>query len=495
MTMKKIIIYTISALIGALSFISCDDYLDKRPSKSSSTPLETVDQMYGLLDNVRAKHMMEPNEGNYFRSDDFELTRDIYSNGLGAFEREFIVWKYTSFVEGIETLPFDDLWARLYSSIYDANLIIEEVNNVTGSKEDKEIVLANAYFLRAYSYWVLVNNYCLPYSEANRSSLGVPKKLTTDQEEPYSRVPLHEIYELIESDLAEADKIPFDTVDPTKPWRISKTTVDAFRSRFYLHMNDYEKALIYSIKTLENAPQLIDYNKFGTIPFSPTVEFCETVFWTSTQVLEWQEWIYPRCIEDEVGKQIPSQELVNTYDQENDLRYKLFYTEDGNDFAYLSEVPVPLHVHFDEGYLLMTGLTTAEVYLNKAEAQIRTGKWQDGLKTLDILRQSRYEAGTYNLLSATSQDEALKIVVDERRREMPFSMRMYDVRRYSVNETPLDDVTIVRDFYEISMNGADTSKPATTVIPVGSPRYAYPLNLIEIDDSEGRLVQNNYSTN
>lgn len=75
---------------------------------------------------------------------------------------------------------------------------------------------------------------------------------------------------------------------------------------------------------------------------------------------------------------------------------------------------------FYDGRYIISGLTTAEMLLNKAEAQIRQGMWQEGLKTLDVLREKRYEAGTYISLSAGNQSEALSIVLAERRREMPF---------------------------------------------------------------------------
>ena len=147
---------------------------------------------------------------------------------------------------------------------------------------------------------------------------------------------------------------------------------------------------------------------------------------------------------------------------------------------------------FYDGRYIISGLTTAEMLLNKAEAQIRQGMWQEGLKTLDVLREKRYEAGTYISLSAGNQSEALSIVLAERRREMPFSMRIPDIKRYGVNEILEDDVTVVKNFFEISMSEVFIDKPKTYTIPSNSLLWAMPINDVEIGSSNGAIQQNRY---
>ena len=121
---------------------------------------------------------------------------------------------------------------------------------------------------------------------------------------------------------------------------------------------------------------------------------------------------------------------------------------------------------------------------------VRLGQWQEALNVLTPLRQARFRTGTATALTASSQAEALKVVLEERRRELPFAFRLSDIKRFSVNETPDDDVTITRDFFEVSVTEVDTNTPKTWVIQGNSPALAMPIFQTEIDSSQGLIEQN-----
>ena len=121
---------------------------------------------------------------------------------------------------------------------------------------------------------------------------------------------------------------------------------------------------------------------------------------------------------------------------------------------------------------------------------VRLGQWQEALNVLTPLRQARYSTGTATALTASSQAEALKVVLEERRRELPFAFRLSDIKRFSVNETPDDDVTITRDFFDMTTTTVNTSSPKTWVIQGSSPALAMPIFQTEIDSSQGMIEQN-----
>ena len=104
---------------------------------------------------------------------------------------------------------------------------------------------------------------------------------------------------------------------------------------------------------------------------------------------------------------------------------------------------------YDDSYAI-SGLTAAELVLMKAELQARSANWQDALVTLAPLREARFLPGTATVLTAASQSEALKQVLLERRREMPFTLRLMDIKRFAASVTPDDDVTIRREFYKVT---------------------------------------------
>ena len=96
-------------------------------------------------------------------------------------------------------------------------------------------------------------------------------------------------------------------------------------------------------------------------------------------------------------------------------------------------------------------------------------------------------------LTATSQDDAILKIADERIRELTFATRWSDIRRYNNNETDIDDVTITRQFYpytatEFTVDG----EMKTYTLDKKSRRFAAPLPTQEITLSQGQIVQNKY---
>ena len=84
-------------------------------------------------------------------------------------------------------------------------------------------------------------------------------------------------------------------------------------------------------------------------------------------------------------------------------------------------------------------------------------------------------------LVATGKDDAIKKVIEERRREMPFVQRWYDLRRYNNNDDPNDDVVLTRTFYPYNASNVLFNEPVKTyTLPKNSRRYATPLPKTEI---------------
>ena len=61
-----------------------------------------------------------------------------------------------------------------------------------------------------------------------------------------------------------------------------------------------------------------------------------------------------------------------------------------------------------------------------------------------------------------------------------------------INEILEDDVTVVKNFFEISMSEVFIDKPKTYTIPSNSLLWAMPINDVEIGSSNGAIQQNRY---
>lgn len=512
MKLYKSIIKVLVILTGIFLLPACEKFLEEPPSKTTGLVVKTTAQINALLDN-HSSFYSEGNRACIFGTDDYALPMDLYNAKRSSFRYlagiQFMLWDQ-------QYLPTDNregFWSGEFSKIFTANLALNEVDKVTGTPEEKAIIKADAHFIRAYSYWELANTYCLPYTEQNKTEMGLPIKVSTNFEESSERQPLEKVYQLIESDLAEALKTPVTLTQSghARHWRASKEGVNAFAARYYLNRNNYTKALEYADAVLSGYNSLVDYNtemRYGldevyTINPGPnaqsvTLKYPYThdnyVYVSQADALGWKEFLYFRMLENESWWYIPSQELLNLYDKDHDLRYKYHVVES---FSYANRITNPAYdypgyIFFFNDYL-PEGPTVAEVLLIKAEALARTGDVGGAMAALNTLRSKRMIPGGWVNLTASGKDDAIKKVIDERRREMPFNQRWFDIRRYNNNEDPNDDVVLSRTFYPYDNTSVLFDQaPKLYTLPKNSRRFAAPIPQSEIVSSNGKIVQNTY---
>jgi len=480
------------SIIGLLLLSGCKKYLAEEPKKQAS--IKTVSQLEALVDNATA-FAYESNSTAVYSTDDTEISKALYQNNPTNVITVDNLQYYLFKVDGVVNLAADQLWNNEFKKIFTANLILTNIDQVSGDEATKQRVKADAYFIRAYSYWVLVNHYCAPYTAANLNSMGLPIKKTVDYTESLKRATLKETYDFILSDIAEAQKVAIDDVEPAKPWRVSKKALAAFMSRFYLFTGDLDNSLVQANSALATMnATLVDFKtlkagipKTYTNP-AVTLNHVELNDWLPSKFLFWQEFYYIRYTYSPSQWFIPSTSLLALYDTQNDLRYKDFmFPNGGRRFSVITPAAARYTV-FSDGRYIPAGFTVAEVLLNKAEVLARKGDFAGAMNAVNILRLKRMS--TYIALSATDKDDAIKKVLEERRREMPFAMRWYDIRRFSVNDYPADDVTVTRDFFDVSTSAVNVNNPKSYTLDI--KRLLVPLNGVEMDASRGQLQQNPY---
>lgn len=484
-------IHSLFIIIGLLLFSGCKKYLSEEPKKQAD--IKTVDQLEALVDYAPGFAYLTSLTAIY-STDDAEITNGLYQNNPSTFTIDNMQY-YVSNVDGIVGAAADALWNGEYKKIFTANLILANIDVVTGNETTRQRVKADAHFIRAYSYWVLANYYCAPYSETNLGSLGLPLKKTIDYTEPLKRATLKETYDFILSDIAEAQKVANDDVDPVRAWRVSKKAIAAFMSRYYLFTGNYDRSLEEAAKALASVnTKLVDYHslKPGTSKSysnpAATLNFVEQNDWSASKFLYWPEFYYTRYIYTASQWYMPSTALLNLYDTQNDLRYRSFMIPNGGRRFSVVAPTAFRYTVFSDGKYLPEGPTVAEVLLNKAEALARKGEASEAMSAVNILRMKRM--ATYVPLTANNKDEAIKQVLEERRREMPFAMRWYDIRRFSVNDYPGDNVTITRDFFNVTISGVDVNSPKTYTLD--AKHLLVPINGVEMDASKGQIQQNPY---
>lgn len=531
MTMRKTIYTGLLALTTV--FASCDDYLSKNPNEGGDEVLNKASQIDAILGNstlLRSYAIYSLSS-----SDDFGWTTEVADNVPlnDAAVINGIAWD----IKGIANVSYgDEVWSTEYQKIFYANLIINEIDEVTDATDEQRVnYLAQAHFIRALANWELASLYCRPYAEENLQTPGLPLKQTTSYEESMERASLEETYKFIESDLLEA--MNTTRTDIETRYLVSKPAVAAMLSRFYLFTCQYDKAEQYADQALQSGKaQLVDYNTLDHYTKSydngggyddwdyydadngddegsdngdegdeeegsdSGTSYTYPAFWaySEAELTDLPELYYASYYKMyESAYLYPSETLLNLYDHDSDLRFDQFFVEGGmaEQSVYLSSYDYCWHFAQDtySTPIMPSGPTVAEVILNKAEAQARQGDFSAAMQTVNLLREKRMREGSDGIeLTASTQQEAVEKILDERHREMPFIMRWQDIRRLAYNETAYDDISLSREFYLVEGNNLDMEQTKTYTLPVKSPRYAQPIANLEITRSGSQLVQNEY---
>jgi hypothetical protein len=492
---------------------SCKKFLDERTSKNTQLPLKTTDHLSALLENYNVFYSDE-NQA-WLGTDDYGLNATTYDNKRGNFT--FMPNIFRAFWD-VDFAPVttsgDFLWASTageWRDIFYANAVLNNLDKVTGgTAADRARLKADAHMVRAYAYWQLANTYCLPYTDANKGELGLPDKKLTSFEEDLTRTSLEETYKSIEADLQEALKINKPLVVGGRPehWRSSTAAVNGFAARYYLNRNNYTEALKYANLALNEYSTLVDYNNPTEMYYGTPATYAVTGGPSYTlqlpythnnqtnlvDMIGWKEFLYFRVLNYGSWFYLPSTDLLNLYDQANDRRYE-FHIVENYSYYFGSNTPtngLPGYIFFFKDKI-PSGPTTAEMYLIKAECLARTGDVAGALAAANTLRAKRIRPGAAVNLTAANQAEAVTKILQERRREMPFVQRWYDLRRFNNNTDPNDDVVVTKQFYPITLAGPDVTQPIKTyTLDKNSRRYALPIHNNELISGRGVLKQNTY---
>jgi len=148
-----------------------------------------------------------------------------------------------------------------YRTIGEVNLFLKNLAGATGIVDPEKATqyTGEGEFIRALSYFYLVNLWAQPYNfTPGATHLGVPIVLTSTNDvfNPVNNVPRNtvaQVYAQIEKDLLSAEaKLPVSYDDPgfSDNARATKGAAQALLARLYLYKGDYLKANVYADKVI-----------------------------------------------------------------------------------------------------------------------------------------------------------------------------------------------------------------------------------------------------
>lgn len=479
--MKTIYRFTsVVALICVLA--SCNGFLKEssqdeiRPNNVSDYKELIAGEIYSKVNNQRIHDYLD------IMTDDCEefarsarFGSDTRNTGYGYF-----TWQQSPELQVTGALNSDEAWAFYYHQILVTNMILYDVDDLSGTAQEKAAVKAEAHIIRAYAYYMLVNLYGEPYDPATASSAaGVPlNDLVGAENKKFHRESVQTVYDQIMADGKEALRQFGICGGAQSIFRWNETAANIFMSRVCLYMRNWEDAASYASAALEQKADLWNLEqKEAEGDGSDDGYFFST---RNPEILFTFGYYYiPYFATGAKGAYPASQSLRDMYSK-GDLRGG----KNGSYIRYLGSTLFGGGKRYcpykSSDASLTTGrhgnaIRTAEAYLNRAEAYSQMpDKYSEAMKDIEVIRRNRFTAASYEPLAAASQEEVIRAVRDERRRELCFEQqRWFDLRRW--------DRPSISHRYTPDLN--DLSVYETYVLQENDPAYTLPVpkEVIEAD--------------
>jgi hypothetical protein len=149
-------------------------------------------------------------------------------------------------------------WRIFYRLIFDANVIINRINNkdiVFKSEKDRAILEAEARFFRGYAY----KNLGIIYG-------GVPIILDEIKEpkRDFVRAKPDEVWAQCINDLTFASQNLLDVTEQKEDGRLTKAAANHYLAELYIITKDYDKAITASSSVIDNPNYALMTQRFGT---------------------------------------------------------------------------------------------------------------------------------------------------------------------------------------------------------------------------------------
>lgn len=437
---SKLSILKIAGCITLMTVsVSCKKFLDTKPETSLTTG-NAYNSASDMENAVVGAYNIFYKE--YYIWDNV-LLGDVRSDNAysgGSNDQAVLPYELLNIPAGNSRMYFD--WSQLYEGIGRCNLILNKIGAITDIKLDagdrRNQIIGEASFLRAFHYYQLVKTFG-----------GVPIELNSNSADPaetnLSRSTEKEVYDQIVKDLEVAITNLPDTYGDdasVNKVRATKGAANALMAKVWAQRSDrdYHKVLQYCDAVI-NSPAgyqlMADYAElFDGDHYNNQESILEVPYIANTELANWGPQLY---LAPEDGWQkycVPSKDLVNRYDSENDNIRKnanivfwdnLDWADENWNPCQDYSVAVPFNYKQKHPNAWSSGdhqylLRLADIITLKAEAQNETGDLDGAATTLKAIR----ERVDLPEIPGTSKEQMKIAILDERRLELAFEGQRWD---------------------------------------------------------------------
>ena len=403
--MKKIIVLLSTILILA----SCAEFTELQPKGKNL--LSTTDELELLLNT----------DYYLWDTDWFQMTGDMmyqFSNvpnmlSLPTPSRAAIMyaWDESKMDKMAELTASDNSYSDLFGFVGRiANPILNQVEMATGDQAKKDQLKAEAYTLRAFSEFLLVNKFAAAYNPSTAANTpGIPYLMEDwDISEPTEQWTVAAVYDQIIADCDAAIALNALPVNAINQMRINKACPYAVKALALMSMQKFDEAAAAAQQVLSMQSDVVNLTDAA-----------------HTQIIQgyiiggqYQALYRPKIATEEDIWMIADNCIFNAFTTECETRFEpgnVMLTRFGSDrmmYDYFmgigaSYIGLDYTLTYDmESYWNRFGLRTVQMYLILAECEINKGNYDTAMKYLDIIRVNRIEPTMYAPLQGTVTSKA-----------------------------------------------------------------------------------------
>jgi hypothetical protein len=418
LSMKKYNVLIVAACMALL--VGCASELDIEPKDSvtEEVALDSEEAIQSLLVGAYDRMADDDLYGGWFQmtSDLLGTNDDITWSGTFSDPRD--IWNKTITTSNAQA---EVTWTEAYEAINVANIILANLSVIT-DEDERARIEGEAKFIRGLVYFDLVRLFAKDWADGNPSAnLGVPLKLTpTDLEydpasSAISRNTVAEVYAQVLEDLTDAEQL----LGEDNGFYATTWSAKAILARVYMQQRNYEDARA-------KANDIIESGQFALV---------DKVSQAFNQANNTSEDVFAVQITNQDGENALQTFYASTsFNGRRDIRIRAEYDdlleetdERKTALIYYDAAGRRLSGKYKDQFANISIVRLAELYLIRAEANVRAGGTQVGPNTPgDDLQLIRARAKA----SDAPAEPTVEDILLERKLELGFEGHfIHDIKR------------------------------------------------------------------
>lgn len=433
-------------LFACTALVSCQGILDKDPIGilDAGSFFQTADDAEQAMNAAYEPLLFNNANNNFYWAFGVVAGDEAIAGGDGS--RAGIV-ELDFMTHTPRTQEFNDFWKLQYAGINQCNLVLDKVPGIEMDEATKTRILGEAYFLRAYYYFLLAQVF---------GDVPLLIKVTPPDELKIPKTPRSEVFAQIVADCdAAAARLPVQYTG-AQVGRATKGAALALAAKTYIYEKNWDKALEYvgQVKGLGVYALVPDYEDNFR---KDTQNNSESVWEIQHANLELgvgnflNQWWLSKKIGG-YGFAEVTQDYVNEFEPDDPRRR---FTIAMNNESYFGATYKPsfASTHYSprkflqdtsavsqpsDGDINYPAIRYAEVLLWEAEALAELGRVQEAQVPLEAVRararaQAADPTSALPMVTTTDKTEMINAIRHERAVELGFEMhRFFDLVRWGL---------------------------------------------------------------